>query len=528
MYDALEEYGRMGVPNDQWRISTANSSYKLCETYPRILFVPAKASDALLQKCASFRSKHRLPVLSYYHAKTKASIARCSQPQVGLKSRRCEEDERMVQLIFGPSTGREHCIVDARPYVNAMANRASGAGYENPEWYVCSYRFMGIDNIHVMRSALARLLDGCHAVDGSSSNWLGAMQASAWLHHVGLVLSAAVLVARAVACDGASMLVHCSDGWDRTAQLTALAQVCLDPVCRTIDGFVRLVCKEWLSYGHKFVARCGMLGHDKKEASPIFAQFLDCTWQMLVQCPTAFEFGPQLLATIHDELYLCRYGTFLGNSQKYRERHGLARKTASLWDHIEANRDTFTNPTYSSYDGLLLPDTAPQRLRVWTDLYCQYEPDVQPQEDSSSAVGELWQEVLWLQAAVSRMEAKVAALAQAQDTAHTEWLTALHTVAQDQPSCRDEVDCLLAAHEAPEQPAMHAGSSNSVPAWPAMESAGACESCRVLFGPQGPKKHVCWVCCRVLCADCSRWRLLAPDLHYQSHVRACKACAARP
>ena len=36
---------------------------------------------------------------------------------------------------------------------------------------------------------------------------------------------------------GAAALVHCSDGWDRTSQLTSLAQLLLDPFYRTITGF---------------------------------------------------------------------------------------------------------------------------------------------------------------------------------------------------------------------------------------------------------------------------------------------------
>lgn len=33
------------------------------------------------------------------------------------------------------------------------------------------------------------------------------------------------------------MVVHCSDGWDRTAQLTSLAMLMLDSHYRTLRGF---------------------------------------------------------------------------------------------------------------------------------------------------------------------------------------------------------------------------------------------------------------------------------------------------
>lgn len=45
----------------------------------------------------------------------------------------------------------------------------------------------------------------------------------------------AVTIARFVD-KGAAALVHCSDGWDRTSQLTSLAQLLLDPFYRTITG----------------------------------------------------------------------------------------------------------------------------------------------------------------------------------------------------------------------------------------------------------------------------------------------------
>lgn len=64
-----------------------------------------------------------------------------------------------------------------------------------------------------------------------------------------LVLQAAAKIARLIDKKKSSVLVHCSDGWDRTTQLVALAQVILDPYYRTIEGFEVLIEKEWLAFG---------------------------------------------------------------------------------------------------------------------------------------------------------------------------------------------------------------------------------------------------------------------------------------
>jgi predicted protein tyrosine phosphatase len=48
-------------------------------------------------------------------------------------------------------------------------------------------------------------------------------------------------VVEAVTREKAGVLVHCSDGWDRTPQITALAQLCIDAHYRTIQGFACLV-----------------------------------------------------------------------------------------------------------------------------------------------------------------------------------------------------------------------------------------------------------------------------------------------
>ena len=71
-----------------------------------------------------------------------------------------------------------------------------------------------------------------------------------------IILEGASSVARSLA-SGKNVLVHCSDGWDRTSQLCALAGLLLDPYYRTIEGFQVLVEKDWIRFGHQFGVRMG-------------------------------------------------------------------------------------------------------------------------------------------------------------------------------------------------------------------------------------------------------------------------------
>ncbi|NXQ41703.1 MTMR8 protein, partial [Catharus fuscescens] len=123
---------------------------------------------------------------------------------------------------------------------------------------------------------------------------------------------------QAVREERASVLVHCSDGWDRTAQVCSLASLLLDPFYRTFKGFMVLIEKEWIAMGHKFSHRCGHLDGDPKEVSPVFTQFVECVWQLMQQFPCSFEFSERFLLEIHDHVYSCQFGNFLGTCHKDR------------------------------------------------------------------------------------------------------------------------------------------------------------------------------------------------------------------
>ncbi|KAF2353747.1 Myotubularin-like phosphatase domain [Trinorchestia longiramus] len=370
-YNASHEFARMGVPNSSW----------ICDTYPQELYVPESALTKVIIGSSKFRAKGRFPALTYLHS-NQAALCRCSQPLSGL-SARCLEDEQMLEAIRKANRGVSHMtVVDTRPKINAMANRATGKGYENEAFYDnIKFYFTGIENIHVMRSSLSKLIDTCQLVSPTMSAWLSGVESSGWLKHIRIVLESGVLVAKELAA-GVSVLVHCSDGWDRTAQTCALAQILLDPYYRTINGFQILVEKDWLAFGHKFTDRSGLIQGEAKEVSPIFTQFLECVWQLQQMYPYSFEFNERYLLVLHDHVFSAQFGTFVGNCQKDRVDLRLSERTVSLWSFLSRQVMEHTNPLYRSdfTPKVLSPSLAPQAIQFWRGLYCRYWSGVHPRE----------------------------------------------------------------------------------------------------------------------------------------------------
>nr|XP_027193612.1 myotubularin-related protein 2-like [Dermatophagoides pteronyssinus] len=79
---------------------------------------------------------------------------------------------------------------------------------------------------------------------------------SQWFKNLSMILNASVKMANLLQ-NGKNILVHCSDGWDRTAQLASLCCVIMDSRFRTINGLLELIEREFLWFGHKFRTRHG-------------------------------------------------------------------------------------------------------------------------------------------------------------------------------------------------------------------------------------------------------------------------------
>mmetsp|Transcript_119115 Transcript_119115/g.336949 ORF Transcript_119115/g.336949 Transcript_119115/m.336949 type:complete len:940 (-) Transcript_119115:13-2832(-) len=327
-FSLTEEYERMGITSGSgWRLSSCNASYGLAATYPSVVACPEDASDELLMDAAGVRSKRRLPVLTWRHPVHGAPLCRSSQPRSGLKMK--PFDEELLELIRLTAPNPVLHIVDARSWLAATGNALRGGGSERLDPMSSlgngqvRISFLGIDNIHEMRASLDRF---CWACTSNRTNFLKLVADSRWLDHQVELLRGATLVANCLQL-GQAVLVHCSDGWDRTAQIVSLAQLILDPYYRTLKGFAALVEKDWCAFGHGFRQRSS---HGRGR-SPVFFQWLECVWQMAQQHPTAFEFSDDFLALTSSAMYARWFDTFAGDCERERRLSG----SLNFWSYAE-------------------------------------------------------------------------------------------------------------------------------------------------------------------------------------------------
>eukprot|EP00756_Hemistasia_phaeocysticola_P067382 Hpha_TRINITY_DN9930_c0_g1::TRINITY_DN9930_c0_g1_i1::g.140604::m.140604 len=439
-YNPSVELARLekGTKECQFKLSRCNAGYKICATYPEEVILPTKLLDELVRDNAKFRSKSRFPMVSWFNPATGACIARSSQPATGVAGKVAEMTQniagRMAKIVGKKDSGEssprferlmDHdegdssiiglfaaqrsrvtsggrevklSIADARPAVNAGANTLRGGGTEGSAFSECELTFLNIENIHAMRKALAEFRKCMTQPQGEAgkaawSAYSERLQGGkcSWFGHLELILQGALFCAKRV-LGGESVVVHCSDGWDRTSQLVALANVLLDPYFRTIEGFVVCVEKDWLQPGHKFADRNGL--HDDNlrhpdEESPVFLQFLECLAHLADRYPRAFEYTPAFLGFVLDESYSGDNINFLCNniSDRLQQRPGRC-----LWREIlsttqeEREGKRWLNPLYVPPLGpptdpaavALLEVPRPESFVFQHPLYGRWRQSVEP------------------------------------------------------------------------------------------------------------------------------------------------------
>ncbi|KAF0478685.1 myotubularin-related protein 3 isoform X1 [Gigaspora margarita] len=435
----------------------SNLSNASIETQPTVssqATSDSQSGSAFFENLAKFRSRGRFPVICW--KKGHNVLMRSGQPMVGFLGSRGLEDETLMREVlstvdeehqilaatriskgydgddlnnnnnnnrfskhyggFYEPCGMKLCVLDARGYAAAFTNGCQGGGYENIENYPqnTTLQFLGLSNIHTISASHSALLRAI-TTNASSPNWFSVLKATGWLDHVADLLRSAGgkdgVVGKLVDED-ASVLVHCTDGWDRTTQLVSLAQIMVDPFYRTIKGLQVLIEKEWIAIGHPFRSRSDLpynicnndprskikqTSRNIKEPqnletapAPVFLLFLTCLHHILEQFPSAFEYNDFfLLCLARAAAGNSPFGDFLCNSECEREAIQLRERTRSIWSWVKERKQWFRNPLYQRirpYDlihhndhstwsdhswkkDVLRPDTDARVITLWSDYY---------------------------------------------------------------------------------------------------------------------------------------------------------------
>ncbi|NWW86503.1 MTMR9 protein, partial [Rhynochetos jubatus] len=296
-------------------------------------------------------------------------MLRSGQPLTGPNRKRCREDEALLATVL--DEGERGFVIDTRSAQAANQARMTGGGTEPKSSYPRWRRLhRPLERGRPLQESFAKLVEACNDASLGMDRWLSRLESCRWLSHVQAALSTACLAAQ----EEASVLVHGAEGTDTTLLVTALAQVILDPSCRTLEGFQGLLEREWIEAGHPFHLRCARSAYSHarlKQEAPLFLLFLDCVWQLSRQFPFSLEFGEQLLLTLFDNAYASAYGTFLCNSERERR---VRENTHSLWAWLSqpGEKKKYLNPLYTRNALVIWPSVEPQSLQLWQGLFFRW------------------------------------------------------------------------------------------------------------------------------------------------------------
>ena len=357
-----------------------NENYSICKTYPLKCIIPKNISIKDLKICAEYRTKNRFPALTYFYSNNNKCIYRSSQNMIGILGNKNNKD---VDLLTKISQNFPLDIYDCRPLTNAFANKLNNGGYENPEHYPkikVNVIFCDMQNIHCVRGYFKNLCESLYLED--SKNLLSNIEKSQWYESIKILIESSFKIYNSI-INGHNVLVHCSDGWDRTTQLCSMSQILLEQRYRTIDGFINLIEKDWLSFGHQFKSRNNYTNSENsKEFCPIFIQFLDSLYQIMKQNYWEFEYNYDFLVFLAKESLNGRYGTFLFNNDYERNLYKAHKYTLSVWDYVKENEMMFINPIYNYNNDNDINNKFkknnelkfnPKKICLWREYFLRYE-----------------------------------------------------------------------------------------------------------------------------------------------------------
>ncbi|XP_069180959.1 myotubularin-related protein 13 isoform X4 [Procambarus clarkii] len=277
-------------------------------------------------------------------------------PEVCRKTNPLSKAMNTLRISTGPrlsvdssDTGSEAVQSFHKAALYVFGEKTQIKGIKTDAYHKTEFIPVDFTEVRQIKSSFKKLMRACIPSSPTAEqeqSFFRAIENSEWLNQLESLLQVSGAIVDLIDLLGASVMVLLEDGWDFTAQVTSIAQLCLDPYYRTIEGFRVLVEKEWLAFGHRFNHRSNLLqGSQASGFAPIFLQFLDAVHQIQRQFPLSFEFNEYYLRFLAYHYVSARFRTFLSDSELERAELGIMTeedKRGSLSRHhkgLEATQD---------------------------------------------------------------------------------------------------------------------------------------------------------------------------------------------
>uniref|UniRef100_H3ASG8 Myotubularin-related protein 9 n=1 Tax=Latimeria chalumnae TaxID=7897 RepID=H3ASG8_LATCH len=422
MFEVVEDGWHSFLPEQEFELLTSvlqywwgrgtaiNRLFKGCPKHPPPSSKPRDIGDKGFFK-VTFRQGSLYPHSSPPPKKKVLVMMRSGQPLTGTNGRRCKEDEKLINATLRP--GKRGYIIDTRALNVAQQARAKGGGFEQeahyPQWRRI-HRSIERYRSHILQESLIKLVEACNDQSPNVDRWLSKLEASNWLTYIKEILTTACLAAQCIDREAASVLVHGTEGIDSTLQVTSLAQIILDPNCRTIRGFEALIEREWLQVGEFFFSTCcatpyccfygkwlviyRLLLDSALLAEGGLREFVDAP-----QSPSAWS------SALFFSVYSIQKASLLFNLKKKKRKLKLQQKTVSLWSWVNRplELEKFVNPLYEANSLVIWPSVAPQSLQLWEGVFLRWNR-------TSKYLDEAYEEMIHIIEYNKEMQAKVNAL----------------------------------------------------------------------------------------------------------------------
>lgn len=342
--------------------------------------IPAKESDkklinAIIQNCCNFEGLITPRGASSGHVRTRSLEGRKIKKKRN-KSKQIMDTEEIVQVA-------EFYIIEitSNQSTTESTKKINEKVDQEPNLEITWARdIFVIESLQELKESFRKLQKLCLSPYNNAieDHWGTYFDGTNWLKQIRTLMQASHRIVELMGLGSSILLSYFENEFDRSCQISSLAQLWMDPYYRTLNGFIILIEKEWISFGHPFKKRCGYLSKDDSfDSSPVFIQFLDCVWQTLNQFPSHFEFNNKLLIELSSSIYSGIYGTFIFNNDFERKNYSARSTTESFWTHVLSDT-TFKNPLYvSGLEATIVPSYNPRALSLWTSYFLRWYPDLE-------------------------------------------------------------------------------------------------------------------------------------------------------